>query len=171
MASDHAAQLQAFITKWQASGAAERANAHLFISELCGLLDVKPPEPKTPDEHRNAYVFEKTIPGGEGASNFIDLYKRGHFILETKQGVNAVGAGPVPLSRRPAALPGGGGRGLTASSCTPTSPAAAPPTSPSPTRAATASRWSSWPTPPSASACACCGPTRWRSTPAAPAVA
>jgi hypothetical protein len=67
MASDHAAQLQAFITKWQASGAAERANAHLFISELCGLLDVKPPEPKTPDEHRNAYVFEKTIPAGKAA--------------------------------------------------------------------------------------------------------
>ena len=37
--SDHAA-LQGFLAKWQASGAAERANAQLFLNELCGLLGV-----------------------------------------------------------------------------------------------------------------------------------
>ncbi len=96
MSTDSAAQLQAFITKWEASGAAERANAHLFINDLCGVLGVEPPEPKTPDERENAYVFEKTIPSATDSNNFIDLYKRGHFILETKQGANAVRADHDP---------------------------------------------------------------------------
>ncbi len=54
--------IQAFITKWEVSGAAERANAQLFIAELCDVIGVEPPRPKTPDEHINAYVYEKTIP-------------------------------------------------------------------------------------------------------------
>jgi hypothetical protein len=32
--------LDAFISKWAASGAAERANKDLFLNELCGVLDV-----------------------------------------------------------------------------------------------------------------------------------
>lgn len=90
------ASIDAFIAKWAASGAAERANAQLFITELCVLLGVEPPQPKTPDEHANAYVFEKTIPGAGGASNFIDCYKRGCFVLESKQGAYADTA---PLSQ------------------------------------------------------------------------
>ncbi|QQR85592.1 MAG: hypothetical protein IPJ76_13370 [Flavobacteriales bacterium] len=31
------AALQAFITKWQLAGAAERANAQLFMAELCDV--------------------------------------------------------------------------------------------------------------------------------------
>lgn len=93
------ASIQAFLTKWELSGAAERANAQLFLAELCDLLEVDPPQPKTADEAANAYVFEKTIPGAEGSSNFIDLYKRGCFVLETKQGADAVAAlGEQPLS-------------------------------------------------------------------------
>ena len=82
--------VQSFISKWAASGAAERANAQLFVAELCDLLGVARPHPKTPDESVNAYVFEKTIPGIEGSSNFIDCYKRGFFILESKQGADTV---------------------------------------------------------------------------------
>jgi len=79
---DQAEGVQAFIAKWAASGAAERANAQLFVAELCDLIGVERPHPKTPDESLNSYVFEKTIPGAEGSSNFVDCYKRGFSILE-----------------------------------------------------------------------------------------
>src|SRR5690606_35994310 len=85
--------IAAFITKWEISGAAERANAQLFLSELCGILDVPKPEPTTPDDRANAYVFEKNVPSAEGTSNFIDCYNRGCFVLDTKQGADAVGIG------------------------------------------------------------------------------
>ena len=78
-----------FLSRWSASGAAERANAQSFVSELCALIGVEPPHPKTPHESANAYVFEKTIPGGTASKNFIDCYKRGHFVLESKQGADA----------------------------------------------------------------------------------
>lgn len=86
-----------FLQRWAASGAAERANAQSFVTELCTLIGVQPPQPKTPDEAANAYVFEKTIPGSSGSKNFIDCYKRGHFVLESKQGADADTA-PTPLS-------------------------------------------------------------------------
>lgn len=81
--------VSAFISRWSASGAAERANAQSFVAELCTLLGVEPPRPKTGDEPTNAYVFEKTIPAVTGSKNFIDCYKRGHFVLESKQGADA----------------------------------------------------------------------------------
>ena len=34
-----------FIARWQASGAAERANYQLFLTELCDVLGVANPEP------------------------------------------------------------------------------------------------------------------------------
>lgn len=33
--------IDTFITRWRASGAAERANYQLFLSELCDLLGVE----------------------------------------------------------------------------------------------------------------------------------
>ncbi|MCC6840430.1 MAG: class I SAM-dependent DNA methyltransferase [Flavobacteriales bacterium] len=95
--SSNPAQIQAFITKWQLSGAAERANAQLFLAELCDILGLERPQPSGPDETQNAYCFEKAIPSGSGTTNFIDLYKRGHFVLECKQGV-ADGPEDAPLS-------------------------------------------------------------------------
>ena len=93
------ATIDSFISKWAVSGAAERANAQLFIADLCTLLGVEPPRPKTPDEPANAYVFEKTVPGMNGNSNFIDCYKRGCFVLESKQGADAdTAAEPVSLA-------------------------------------------------------------------------
>jgi hypothetical protein len=96
MSSISPVHIQAFLTKWQASGGAERANAQTFLNELCDILEVERPQPKTNDEHANAYVFEKTIPSVTDTSNFIDLYKRGCFVLETKQGTDAVGADDHP---------------------------------------------------------------------------
>ena len=82
---------QLFITRWQNSGAAERANYQLFLSELCDLLGVARPEPTKPDDTENAYVFERGVtfhhPDGTTSTGRIDLYKRGCYVLEAKQGV------------------------------------------------------------------------------------
>ncbi|MBT7067199.1 MAG: hypothetical protein HN919_12905 [Verrucomicrobia bacterium] len=39
------AAVTAFIDRWERSGAAERANHQLFISELCDLIGVPHPDP------------------------------------------------------------------------------------------------------------------------------
>lgn len=84
-----------FIRRWEASGAAERANYQLFLSELCDLLEVPRPEPTRPDDRENTYVFERTVcfRHGDGSSNAgrIDLYRRGHFVCEAKQGCDQPG--------------------------------------------------------------------------------
>ena len=80
-----------FITRWTASGGAERSNYQSFLIELCDLLDVPRPDPAAEHDHDNAYVFERAVKfhNGDGTTStkFIDLYKRGAFVLETKQGV------------------------------------------------------------------------------------
>ena len=80
------AMIDAFIQRWAASGAAERANYQLFLSELCDVLGVARPDPQAADDARNAYVFEKPVPLPHGTTGRIDLYKRGCFVLEAKQG-------------------------------------------------------------------------------------
>src|SRR5258706_1035479 len=79
-----------FLRKWIDSGAAERSNAQSFLNDLCQVLNVDPPHAATSDAQRDAYVFEKpvTVPheGRQQSIGFIDLFKRGHFILEAKQG-------------------------------------------------------------------------------------
>ncbi|MDF1553449.1 MAG: hypothetical protein P1P84_10330 [Deferrisomatales bacterium] len=82
--------IQDFVDKWKASGGAERANYQLFLSELCDVLDVPHPDPTVPDDTDNEYVFERavTFRHGDGTTStgFIDLYRRGCFVLEAKQG-------------------------------------------------------------------------------------
>lgn len=79
-----------FLRRWETSGAAERANYQLFLSELCDLLGVARPEPTRPDDRDNAYVFERNVTfrhgDGSTSSGRIDLYKKGHFVCEAKQG-------------------------------------------------------------------------------------
>ncbi len=83
---------QDFISRWQQSEAAERANFPLFLSELCDFLEVPRPDPTRADEHHNTYVFEKAVEfrnlDGTISQGRIDLYKRAHFVLEAKQGSN-----------------------------------------------------------------------------------
>lgn len=83
-------RVQDFIARWKESAAAERANYQLFLSELCDVLGVPRPEPTQADDERNAYVFERavTFQNGDGtvSTGRIDLYKRGCFVLEAKQG-------------------------------------------------------------------------------------
>jgi hypothetical protein len=88
--------VQDFITRWKESGAAERANYQLFLSELTDLLEVPRPQPAQADDEQNSYVFERAVifNNGDGTTSTgrIDLYKRGCFVLEAKQGSDRVTA-------------------------------------------------------------------------------
>ncbi len=80
------ASVQAFITRWKDSSASERANYQLFLSELCTLLGVEQPRPAGADTSANDYTFERGVSRPNEGRGFIDLYKRGCFVLEAKQG-------------------------------------------------------------------------------------
>jgi hypothetical protein len=79
-----------FIEKWKASGASERANYQIFLSELCELLGVEKPRPASDKVHEATYTFERPVEFNDGdgkkSTNFIDLYKQHCFVLEAKQG-------------------------------------------------------------------------------------
>src|SRR5690606_20697214 len=82
----------AFTRPWQRAQAAELANAQPFLIGLCPLLGAPAPDPATKDPAQDAYVFERPVLFQDGATTStgrIDLYKRGCFVLETKQGVDA----------------------------------------------------------------------------------
>jgi len=78
-------EVQDFISHWSAASASERANSQPFLLELCDLLDVPRPDPQ-PD---NGYFFELPVveehPDGTTSTGRIDLYRRAHFVLESKQ--------------------------------------------------------------------------------------
>ncbi|MER2999188.1 class I SAM-dependent DNA methyltransferase [Pontibacter populi] len=84
--------IENFISRWKASGASERANYQLFLTELCELLGVEKPQPATDKVHEASYTFERPVvfDDGEGktSTNFIDLYKKDCFVLEAKQGAD-----------------------------------------------------------------------------------
>ncbi len=108
-----------FISRWESSGAAERANYALFLAEFCDLIGVPRPEPTSPDPEKNLYVFERAVtrrhPDGSTSAGFIDLYKARHFVLETKQGANDPGvADPDAAGPKSAAKSGHGRRGTAA---------------------------------------------------------
>ena len=48
------AGIAAFIARWRAAGAAERANYQLFLTELCDVLGVPRPDPSQPGDALNA---------------------------------------------------------------------------------------------------------------------
>ncbi|HBM84580.1 MAG TPA: SAM-dependent methyltransferase [Halieaceae bacterium] len=81
--------IEPFIARWSAAGGTERANYQLFLTELCAVLGLPQPDPAGDDSEENAYVFERRVdidkPDGTSTHGFIDLYKRGCFVLEAKQ--------------------------------------------------------------------------------------
>jgi hypothetical protein len=89
-----------FIMRWKASGGSEQANSQLFLSELCAVLDLPPPEPARPINEENTYSFERKVyvPRGDGTNELkkLDLYRKGCFVLESKQGQDKTGF--LPLS-------------------------------------------------------------------------
>jgi hypothetical protein len=97
------APIPPFLARWQSAGGAERANYQLFLAELCDLLHVPRPNPATNDDTKNTYVFDRSItvthPDGSTSTNFIDLYNRAHFVLETKQGIEAQDKAPPGKAR------------------------------------------------------------------------
>ena len=102
-----------FIERWRDSGAAERANCQPFLLELCDLIGVARPDPTRNDDRLNLYVFERTViyPRAYGAvsTGRIDLYKRGCFVLEAKQGCDhpPAAAPSTTRTRRGMAVRGG----------------------------------------------------------------
>jgi len=85
------------------------------LTELCDLLGVGRPEPTRPDDRDNAYVFERGVPMDDGDGNVttgrIDLYKRGCFVLEAKQGSSAAAADSASLFELDASAAGRTRRG------------------------------------------------------------
>ena len=74
--------LESFISHWSKAEANERANSQSFLIGLTQLLGV----PQPTNAHHEGYSFEYPVkvPGGS-STNFLDLYKRGCFVLESKQ--------------------------------------------------------------------------------------
>nr|WP_320144510.1 DNA methyltransferase [uncultured Cohaesibacter sp.] len=83
--------VDAFITRWKESGGSEMANFQSFANELTELLGVERPKPAKEDGQNNDYRFERPVTFTHTGSNNrgrIDLYRKGCFILEAKQGGN-----------------------------------------------------------------------------------
>jgi hypothetical protein len=77
--------LDAFIAHWSRAEASERANAQPFLLGLAQVLGLPLPS----NTHADGYSFEfpVRIPTGPGehTTGFLDLYRRGSFVLEAKQ--------------------------------------------------------------------------------------
>ncbi len=84
--------IDGFIARWTDAEQAERTNAPPFLIELCDLLGVERPAPARGGS--GDYRFERSVTHHAGdtreTTRRIDLYKRGCFILEAKQGANTV---------------------------------------------------------------------------------
>jgi hypothetical protein len=81
--------IEEFINNWWGRpGGAERSNLAPFIYELCEVLDLPRPGHAVAGVLGD-YEFDGTLPGGSfrtlKGTGFIDLYRRGHFVLEAKQ--------------------------------------------------------------------------------------
>ncbi|MFL5384088.1 MAG: class I SAM-dependent DNA methyltransferase [Longimicrobiaceae bacterium] len=75
--------LRALAEKWDAVPLGERATFQSYVGELCTALGVASPM------RGSGYEFEFPVTTtdrhtGKESTNFIDLYRRGHFILEAK---------------------------------------------------------------------------------------
>jgi hypothetical protein len=94
--------VEAFIARWAASSGAERANYQLFLAELCDLLGVPRPKPSVADEAANTYVFDKAVTfraaDGSTSTGYIDLYRKGAFVCETKQSVERPAKDPLSVT-------------------------------------------------------------------------
>ncbi|MBL9045130.1 MAG: class I SAM-dependent DNA methyltransferase [Myxococcales bacterium] len=81
-----AGAIEEFVAKTRQSGGGELANAQSIISDLCRLLHVPPPSLKQA-QGDNSYCFEEDVKASR-AHRRIDVYHRGHFVFEAKQGVD-----------------------------------------------------------------------------------
>ena len=90
--ADDATNVARFIRRWKDSGGSERANYQSFLNEFCDVIGAPRPNPAGPDIAAQSYVYERPVTfhhsDGSTSTGFIDLYKRGCFVLEAKQGKN-----------------------------------------------------------------------------------
>ena len=90
--------IDAFIARWQDADGSEKATSQSFLNELCRLLELP-----VPDAGGDSYVFERRVdishPDGSTTRGYIDLYRRGSFVLESKK------TDPVPPPRCPISPP------------------------------------------------------------------
>ena len=78
-----------FIKRWKGSGGNEMANFQSFAGELVQLLSVEPIKVADAEGQNNDYRFERPVAfthTGKQRRGRIDLYRRGCFVLEAKQG-------------------------------------------------------------------------------------
>ncbi len=88
-----------FIARWRDSSASERSNYQMFLSELAELIGQPRPDPARGVPELDGYCFDRPVPfRGAGTTGFIDLYKRGCFVLEAKQGASRGNPDPAQLS-------------------------------------------------------------------------
>ena len=93
------AEIAEFIARWNNSHGSERGNSQRFLTEFISVLEL-PPMP-TDAETVPGYEFEHSVPykDDEGKTHDlrIDLYKRGCFVLESKQGIEIREKTPLEL--------------------------------------------------------------------------
>ncbi len=86
--SEHAT-IEAFIDRWKGNSAGERATAQQHFIELCKALGVPKPSPTEQEDLTYRFECPVSVLGKQGAkasTEYIDVYKKGHFIWENKQG-------------------------------------------------------------------------------------
>jgi hypothetical protein len=96
--------VEGFISRWKDSGGSERANFQHFAIELTQLLGVPAPKPAKADAQADDYRFERPVTfihTGTQSRGFIDLYRRGCFIMEAKQGTGRAAAEEDQLTLLP----------------------------------------------------------------------
>src|SRR5262245_35801438 len=91
--------IEQFIARWQGlEGGRERSYSQMFLRELNQALRLDPPAPG--DSRNQDYVFERTVTfreaDGTASTGFIDLYKKGCFVLEAKQSRQKDGKKSIP---------------------------------------------------------------------------
>jgi hypothetical protein len=79
------AAVATFIARWATASPSERANAQLFLAELCDILGVPRPEPETARGYMFEFPVSQAHPDGSATEGRIDLCKRACFVLEAKQ--------------------------------------------------------------------------------------
>lgn len=109
--------IEEFIEKWSESGGSERANFQRFADDLTQLLCVEQPKVASSDDQNDHYRFERPVKFGPTSSQktgFIDLYRRGSFVMEGKQGSNRkqVDTNQLALTLDAAAAKGRTGHGI-----------------------------------------------------------
>lgn len=79
-----------FIKTWKGRDGNEMGNSQSFLNDLCDLLGAPRPHDPKDGGTREEYSFERPVTfkhnNGKTSGGRIDLYRRGAFVLEAKQG-------------------------------------------------------------------------------------